>query len=142
MKLPATTIVIITIVVLVLVVLVMFFLSAAGAKMNQAEADRIFTEQCLDLCKQTQENGLSFLMSLSTKYPQFIDACEVKYGIRVENICISYCGQGCAIKATPQQQLCEKAMFHAGVNDNFRTICEELAKLPEYAGTGASCDKC
>ncbi len=139
MKLPITIIVLIVIVVLVLVVFVMFFYSSTGAKMSEAEADNIFTQQCLNLCKQAKEKGYVFLTSLPESNPEFIRACQTKYGTGAPNECLGFCGAGCSITASPQQELCEKSRALTG---DFNENCNRLAALPRYNSVGASCDKC
>ena len=139
MKLPITTVVIIAILVLILVVVVVFFTSTAGSQISAVQADKIFTEQCLELCQKTKDGGVQFLMGLSEKNPQFLAACQVKYGTSVPNICISYCGKGCNIVATVQQELCDKSRAIAG---SFAENCNRLVALPKYSDVKADCGKC
>ncbi|MBI4895236.1 MAG: hypothetical protein HY831_01955 [Candidatus Aenigmarchaeota archaeon] len=139
MKLPITAIVLIAVIVMVLVVFVTFFYSSAGAKMNEAEAEKVFAQQCLDLCKQAKDKGYAFLIGLSESHPQFISACQTKYGTGAPNECLGFCGTGCNIVASPQQELCEKSRAMVG---DFNENCNRLAALTKYTSVGASCDKC
>lgn len=139
MKLPITIIVLIAIVVLVLVVFATFFYSSAGSKMSEAEAQNIFTQQCLDLCNKAKSGGYVFLNSLSETNPEFIRACQTKYGIGAPGECLGFCGAGCNIIASPQQELCEKTEAMTG---DFTENCNRLVALPKYSSVGASCAKC
>lgn len=139
MKLPITAVILIAVAVMIVVVFALFFYSSAGQKMTEAEAEKVFAEQCLNLCKQAKEKGYTFLLTLSDTHPQFISACETKYGTGAPNECLGFCGAGCSITASVQDELCSKS--GAMVGDSSEN-CHRLEALPKYSSAGASCDKC
>ncbi|MFH0837022.1 MAG: hypothetical protein V1870_02745 [Candidatus Aenigmatarchaeota archaeon] len=139
MNLPVKMIAIIVVILLVLVTVALFFISTAGSKMNQAEAERVFASQCTDLCNQMQKasDKLAFMRAIPISSPNFIAACDTKFSTRAPGACLTYCGQGCSITATLQEELCLKSL--AGTKD-FAEACRDLQKLERFRTS--SCDVC
>ena len=139
MNLPVKSIAIIVVILLVLITVAVFFISTAGIKMSQAEADRMFASQCIDLCNGMQKasDKIGFMRAIPITNPNFISACDSKFSTRAPGACLTYCGEGCSVTLSPQEELCLKAM--AGTRD-FAEACKDLQKLERFRTS--SCEAC
>lgn len=137
MELPLKAVIVVVILALVLVSVSLFFLQSSGQSLTKAEAERIFSTQCLTYGQRACEWAVTY----EPQFQEYLKACRVLYGSYRESFSCLYslcsrCFESADLKCSGLCHLCNGHEY-SGVSR--QECCSRYAN--ECSASSVKCER-